>query len=74
MSWLLIDWKPYALRMGLHLLKGDIDHARLHLSRVRKDRQKALMKEYVRIWLEEGGEPLNQNKGRFAANQFMLNL
>lgn len=74
MNWLLTDWKPYATRMGLLILKGDLDHIKKHLPCVRHDRQKSVMKEYVRIWLEAAGDPINQNKGRFAANQFMLNL
>ena len=74
MMWLLHDWEPYAARMGCKLLKGDLDHIRNYLPRVRIDRQKAVMKEYVRIWLEAAGDPKNQNKGRFAANQYMLEL
>ncbi len=73
MHWLETNWQPYALRMGCQILHGDMVHIRKHLPRVRIDRQKAVMKEYVRIWLEEMGDS-NQNQGRFTANQFILNL
>ena len=73
MKWLLHDWEPYAQRMGLRLLRGDILHIQKQLPKVRIDRQKAVMKEYVRIWLDKMGES-DQNKGRYAANQFILHL
>lgn len=73
MRWILHDWQPYAERMGCQLLRGDINHIHMHLPRVPIDRQKAVMKEYVRIWLEKMGNS-DQNKGRFAANQFILHL
>jgi hypothetical protein len=69
--------------MGLQILHGDMVHIQKYLPRVRIDRQKAVMKEYVRLWLEAaipydgcyGDETrFNQNKGRFAANQFILHL
>lgn len=73
MYWLETNWHPWATRLGCQILHGDMIHIQKYLPRVRIDRQKAVMKEYVRIWLEAMGEE-NQNKGRFAANQFMLNL
>lgn len=73
MHWLETNWLPYAERMGCKILRGDINHIRKHLARVRVDRQKAAMKEYVKIWLDKMGES-DQNKGRFAANQFILHL
>lgn len=74
MDWLHTNWKPYALRMGLLVLKGDLDHITRSIGKVRQDRQKAVMKEYVNVWLKAAGDPINQNKGRFAANQYMLEL
>jgi len=74
MFWLETNWLPYAERLGCHILRGDMLHIQKHLPRVRIDRQKAVMKEYVRLWLEKAGDPINQNKGRFAANQFVLHL
>ena len=73
MFWLETSWLPYAERMGCKVLRGDINHIRKYLPRVKFDRQKAVMKEYVRIWLEAMGDS-NQNQGRFTANQFILNL
>lgn len=72
--WLHSDWKPWALKQGIALMGEDIRHIERCLSRIPVEKHRKAVKRYVDVWLATSGDPINQNKGRFAANQYILNL
>ena len=70
MRWLHRDWKPWAEKQGIHLLRDDFRYIEAGIGRLPVDMQKKAARMYVQVWLKAS----DQNKGRFAANQYLLDL
>lgn len=67
--WFNKDFKPYAKRQGLQLLRDDIKFIESRLQRLPEYKQREALRQYVKEW----DLSLGQNQGRFKANQYLLN-
>lgn len=66
-SWIYTTFKPYCERMKIKLLKDDLLFIQRVLPNIPFDRQKHVMRDYTKLWLNAE----NEAKGRFKANQFL---
>lgn len=71
-----MNFTDYAASKGLQLLKDDINYIQRQLKHIPKAERKQVMLTYIRLWKEamaqEGNVRTNQNKGRYAANHWLL--
>lgn len=67
-----MDFPAYCSKHGIHLLRDDIKFIRKCLNKIPKSNKRAAMLEYITQWHEGMQDTANQNKGRYAANQWLL--
>ena len=68
--WLLSEFKPFAERQGLKLLKDDLRFIMHSIAKIPADKQRQALRGYVSIWKQHS----DQNKGRYAANAFLRDM
>jgi len=70
LTWVSMSFVPYCKRMGLCILKDDINFIERILPTFPEARQKYVMKQYMEVWMSKQ----TQGAGRRAANTFLRNL
>lgn len=71
MRWLQNDFRLYCERKGIALLRDDMRYIENRLGSIPVDRQRSVMREYVKIWLKAMTENLGQGVGRKLANEYL---
>ncbi len=68
------NFKLYCERQGMQILKDDSLFIQTQLAKIPRDRQRILMIEYTKRWMDELKTKDNgsQNAGRKAANEYLL--
>lgn len=73
---LLQQFQEYCAKIGVALLRDDINFLKKHLSGFPYKANKAILKAYANKWLHEVKKDekssQNQNLGRYAANKALL--
>lgn len=75
MYWLRTNYKAWAEKQGIELMKEDLLFIEKILRKLPENIHKRLMRDYSQKWLEGIGEAKNahqeQNLGRFRANSWL---
>ena len=69
-----MTFTEHAKQKGIDLLKDDRMYLINLMRQVPADTCKHLLRRYVEVWLENMGAAKSQNRGRRAANEWVLSM
>jgi len=71
MHWLHNEFRLYCDRKNIKILRDDMRFIERRLFEIPEDDRRRVMREYVRIWIDELEHHKNQNAARKKANEYL---
>ncbi len=75
MTYLLSEFKPWAIRKGYNVSVDDLKHIELRIGHLNRTHQRGVLKHYIAEWnagMDECEELVKkENRGRFRANTWL---